>query len=124
MNKELQIDDLTRGINDDGPVFNETERWEPEVQSSEAREQDTALPDDKCWQDFLSYLEAPTDGDGKAGRLVCKLDRDLADSLDDCDIRGRCRSDLVQTVWYANSTATWPTRLTTATSVAAAVPTS
>ena len=98
MNKELQIDDLTRGINDDGPVFNETERWEPEVQSSEAQEQDTALPDDKCWQDFLSYLEAPADGDGKAGRLVCKLDRDLADSLDDCDIRGRCRSDLVNAI--------------------------
>ena len=83
MNKELQIDDLTRGINDDGPVFNETERREPEVQSSEAREQDTALPGDKCWQDFLSYLEAPTD---------------LADSLDDCDIRGRCRSDLVNAI--------------------------
>lgn len=88
MNKELQIDDLTRGINDDGPVFNETER----------REQDTALPGDKCWQDFLSYLEAPADVDDKAGRLVCKLDRDLADSLDDCDIRGRCRSDLVNAI--------------------------
>ena len=31
-------------------------------------------------------------------RLVCKLDRDLADSLDDCDIRGRCRSDLVNAI--------------------------
>ena len=57
MNKELQIDDLTRGINDDEPAFK---------------------------------------GEGQAE----------------------------QTVWYANSTATWPTRLTTATSVAAAVPTS
>ena len=88
MNQELQIDDLTRGINDDGPVFNE----------SEQREQDTALPGDKCWQDFMSYLKTPADGDGKAGRLVCKLDRDLADSLDDCDIRGRCRSDLVNAI--------------------------
>ena len=74
MDKELQIDDLTRGINDDEPVFNETERRE-----SEAREQDTALPGDKCWQDFMTY---------------------------------------------ASWTATWPTRSTTATSVAAAVPTS
>lgn len=98
MDKELQIDDLTRGINDDEPVFNGTERREPEVQASEAREQDTAHPDDKCWQDFMSYLEAPVDGGGKAGRLVCKLDRDLADSLDDCDIRGRCRSDLVNAI--------------------------
>lgn len=98
MNKELQIDDLTRGINDDGPVFNETEQRKPENSTTEAREQNTVLPGDKCWQDFLSYLEAPVDGDGKAGRLVCKLDRDLADSLDDCDIRGRCRSDLVNAI--------------------------
>ena len=98
MNKELQIDDLTRGINDDSPVFNGTEQRKPENSTTEAREQNTALPGDKCWQDFLSYLEAPADGDGKTGRLVCKLDRDLADSLDDCDIRGRCRSDLVNAI--------------------------
>ena len=96
MNKELQIDDLTRGINDDGPVFNETERREPEA-AAEAREH-SAHPGDKCWQDFMAYLEAPADGDNKAGRLVCKLDRDLADSLDDCDILGRCRSDLVNAI--------------------------
>lgn len=88
MNKELQIDDLTRGINDDEPMFNETE----------VQKQDTAHPGDKCWQDFMAYLEAPTDGNGKTDRLVCKLDRDLADSLDDCDIRGRCRSDLVNAI--------------------------
>ena len=98
MNKELQIDDLTRGINDDEPMFNETERREQEAPASEVREQGTALPSDKCWQDFMSYLEVPADGDGKVGRLVCKLDRDLADSLDDCDIRGRCRSDLVNAI--------------------------
>lgn len=98
MNKELQIDDLTRGINDDSPVFNGTEQRKSENSTTETLEQNTALPDDKCWQDFLSYLEAPADVDGKAGRLVCKLDRDLADSLDDCDIRGRCRSDLVNAI--------------------------
>ena len=62
------------------------------------KNEDTALPGDKCWQEFMTYLEAPVDMDGKAGRLVCKLDRDLADSLDDCDIRGRCRSDLVNAI--------------------------
>ena len=98
MNKELQIDDLTRGINDDEPVLNETERQEQEAPAPEVQKQDTAHPGDKCWQDFMAYLEAPADGDGKAGRLVCKLDRDLADSLDDCDIRGRCRSDLVNAI--------------------------
>ena len=79
MNKELQIDDLTRGINDDESAF----------KGEGQAEQGTAHPGDKCWQDFMAYLEAPTDGNGKADRLVCKLDRDLADSLDDCDIRGR-----------------------------------
>ena len=88
MNKELQIDDLTRGINDDEPAF----------KGEGQAEQGTAHPGDKCWQDFMAYLEAPTDGNGKADRLVCKLDRDLADSLDDCDIRGRCRSDLVNAI--------------------------
>ena len=76
MNKELQIDDLTRGINDDEPAF----------KGEGQAEQGTAHPGDKCWQDFM------------ADRLVCKLDRDLADSLDDCDIRGRCRSDLVNAI--------------------------
>ena len=76
MNKELQIDDLTRGINDDGPVFNGTEQRKSENSTTETLEQNTALPDDKCWQDFLSY----------------------PDSLDDCDIRGRCRSDLVNAI--------------------------
>ena len=90
MNKELQIDDLTRGINDDESAF----------KGEGQAEQGTAHPGDKCWQDFMAYLEAPTDGNGKADRLVCKLDRDLADSLDDCDIRGRCRSDLVNAILF------------------------
>ena len=68
MNTELQIDDLTRGINDDEPAF----------KGEGQAEQGTAHPGDKCWQDFMAYLEAPTDGNGKADRLVCKLDRDLA----------------------------------------------
>ena len=43
MNKELQIDDLTRGINDDEPVFNETERQEQEAPTLEAQEQGKPL---------------------------------------------------------------------------------
>ena len=118
MNKELQIDDLTRGINDEEPMFNETERQEQEAPAPEAREHNTAHPGDKCWQDFMAYLEVPADGDGKAGRLVCKLDRDLATS------KHRRTGTARQAAWSASSTATWPTRSTTATSGAAAVPTS
>ena len=44
------------------------------------------------------YLVSAGQRDDKNERLVCKLDRDLADSLDDCDIQGRCRSDLVNAI--------------------------
>lgn len=54
--------------------------------------------DDKCWQDFLSLLETDELTTDKNDRLVCKLDRDLADSLDDCDIHNRSRSDLVNAI--------------------------
>lgn len=30
--------------------------------------------------------------------MVCKLDRDLADSLDECDIDRKCRSDIVNAI--------------------------
>ena len=53
---------------------------------------------DKCWQDFLSLLDVEEPATDKSGRLVCKLDRDLADSLDDCDICNRSRSDLVNAI--------------------------
>ena len=50
---------------------------------------------DKYWQTFLDKLNHPDPRQDKDDRLVCKLDRDLADSLDDCDIGNKCRSDLV-----------------------------
>ena len=69
MSKDIpEIDDLTRGINDSELILM----------------QDSA--------------ETHGSGTDKTERLVCKLDRDLADSLDDCDIHGRCRSDLVNAI--------------------------
>lgn len=53
---------------------------------------------DNCWKDFMTYLENDGSNPDKTERLVCKLDRDLADSLDDCNIRNRCRSDLVNAI--------------------------
>lgn len=50
---------------------------------------------DKFWHTFLDKLNNPDPQQDKDDRLVCKLDRDLADSLDDCDIGNKCRSDLV-----------------------------
>ena len=46
----------------------------------------------------MEFLQSDGSGTDKTERLVCKLDRDLADSLDDCDIHGRCRSDLVNAI--------------------------
>ena len=34
----------------------------------------------------------------KDDRMICKLDRDLADSLDDCDFDRKCRSDIVNAI--------------------------
>lgn len=90
-----EIDDLTKGINDPDMILAGTQ--ETEEPQSQADTQ-SSLPLDGCWESFLNYLESSGTRDGKAERLVCKLDRDLADSLDDCDIHNRCRSDLVNAI--------------------------
>ena len=46
----------------------------------------------------MNYLDNSDERGDKDERLVCKLDRDLADSLDDCDIHNRSRSDLVNAI--------------------------
>ena len=106
MTKDIPtIDDLTRGINDPDMTLSGGPQQSSEVQKhSEAAndkpEPSVSLPGDmdKYWQDFLSCLENDGTKDDKNERLVCKLDRDLADSLDDCDIHNRCRSDLVNAI--------------------------
>ena len=90
-----EIDDLPKGINDPDMILAGTQ--ETEEPQSQANAQ-SSLPLDGCWESFLNYLESSGTRDGKAERLVCKLDRDLADSLDDCDIHNRCRSDLVNAI--------------------------
>ena len=100
-----EIDDLTRGINDPDMTLSGGHQQLSDVQKhSEAANGKPApsvsLPGDmdKYWQDFLSNLENDGTKEDKTERLVCKLDRDLADSLDDCDIHNRCRSDLVNAI--------------------------
>lgn len=44
------------------------------------------------WTGFLKNLEISDESNVKSERLVCRLDRDLADSLDDCNIHNRSRS--------------------------------
>ncbi|MEY8607227.1 hypothetical protein [Bacteroides acidifaciens] len=114
MKKEIpEIDTLLDGINDPDAVLNpsptkeeapndilpqeaatslENTNFSPEHQPSEE------LSREKYWNDFMVHLNASDQRTDKDERLNCKLDRDLADSLDDCDIGNRCRSDLVNAI--------------------------
>ena len=104
MSKDIpEIDDLTRGINDSELILTQDTvgtQVEQRENNNETLKKDTAvsLSDTGCWDDFMDYLQSDGFGTDKTERLVCKLDRDLADSLDDCDINGRCRSDLVNAI--------------------------
>ena len=95
MSKDIpEIDDLTRGINDSELILTQDTagtQVEQNENNNEAQEKDTAvsLSDTGCWDDFMEYLQSDDSKTDKTERLVCKLDRDLADSLDDCDIHGR-----------------------------------
>ncbi len=112
-----EIDDLLDGINDPDIMLHpktpesesvcdnqEEKTADPpsEINEEETNEdsplQSTVTENDKCWDDFLTHLAASDIRNDKDDRLVCKLDRDLADSLDDCDIGNRCRSDLVNAI--------------------------
>lgn len=102
MSKDIpEIDDLTRGINDSELILTQDTagtQVEQNENNNEAQEKDTAvsLSDTGCWDDFMEYLQSDDSKTDKTERLVCKLDRDLADSLDDCDIHGRY--DLVNAI--------------------------
>ncbi len=105
MKKDIpEIEDLIAGINDPDVTLGTTPRTSegesPLIVSSHipSGESASVSDDDKCWQEFISLLEADELTTDKNDRLVCKLDRDLADSLDDCDIHNRSRSDLVNAI--------------------------
>lgn len=99
-----EIDDLIQGINNPELSLDSKQQErtgnEPTATDTQYKQvEDNTFPDtDKCWEDFLANLEKSDSREGREERLVCKIDRDLADSLDDCDIHNRCRSDLVNAI--------------------------
>lgn len=107
MTKDIpEIDDLLKGINDpemtltDGHTETTIENQSAVTLSQEesTEERFTPVSDNSgYWQNFLSYLESDTRED-KGERMICKLDRDLADSLDECNIHNRSRSDMVNAI--------------------------
>ena len=107
MTKDIpEIDDLLKGINDPEMTLTD-ERTETTIENQSAvtlsqeestEERFTPVSDNSdYWQNFLSYLESDTRKD-KGERMICKLDRDLADSLDECNIHNRSRSDMVNAI--------------------------
>lgn len=102
MTKDIpEIDDLLKGINDpemtltDGHTETATS-YQEEV--TEERIAPNPVSDNSdYWHNFLSCLETDTQED-KGERMICKLDRDLADSLDECNIHNRSRSDMVNAI--------------------------
>lgn len=102
MKKEIpELDTLLDGINDPEAVLPSTPKWQDNAEEASDEAPGSSIADDmteKCWAYFMSYLSSSDQRNEKDDRLVCKLDRDLADSLDDCDIGNRCRSDLVNAI--------------------------
>ncbi|MCS3336693.1 hypothetical protein NXU97_25635 [Bacteroides xylanisolvens] len=100
MTKDIpEIDDLLKGINDpEMTLTDEHTETTIEKQSESVEEWLTLVLDNSdYWQDFLSCLENNAQED-KGERMICKLDRDLADSLDECNIHNRSRSDMVNAI--------------------------
>lgn len=101
------MDDLIKGINDPDMLLTDepqgiSDATDTDMQEESLKESESApFPDadgSKCWLVFMNYLDNSDERSDKDERLVCKLDRDLADSLDDCDIHNRSRSDLVNAI--------------------------
>ena len=92
-----EIEDLLNGIQGQeiGKPSKPDSCNHSENKNPNTAETDNNTNKDKYWQTFLDKLNHPDPRQDKDDRLVCKLDRDLADSLDDCDIGNKCRSDLV-----------------------------
>lgn len=100
--KVPDIDDILEGINDPDADTNVTyveEQQKPNPPSSSPLSPEDSSSD--CWQVFLKLTEVQETDTDKDMRLVCKIDRELADTLDDCDINGLCRSELVNKIVHA-----------------------
>lgn len=53
---------------------------------------------ERYFEDFMEAVNTKHVPQERHRRVFCQLDRDVADSLDECDIYGRCRSEIVNAV--------------------------
>ena len=116
MKKDIpEIGDLTQGINDSDIILtHELPEMLEKSSGLQDRTNDTSEKKTETdgepillspskevedyWTGFLKNLEISDESNVKSERLVCRLDRDLADSLDDCNIHNRSRSDMVNAI--------------------------
>ncbi len=59
---------------------------------------ESSIPDERIWHTFMTHLSGYGFREKKDERKVCMLDKDLADSLDECDIDRKCRSDVINAI--------------------------
>ncbi len=96
MNQETnypKLDELLGGL---GNLVPDTPAPIPEIREASAPMAEA--PDEDDWELFRRNLGLYNFRERKEERMICKLDRDLADSLDACDIDRKCRSDIVNAI--------------------------
>lgn len=102
MNKDIpEIDELLSGINE--PTGNtEVMRPAPPIAAVQTESEMEKAPTnhpyamDDFWQEVLDTLR--NDAQPKDRTAYCMIDRDLADTLDECRIHGQCRTGLVNAI--------------------------
>lgn len=99
MNQETnypKLDELLGGL---GNLVPGSPSAAPEIPEAEPPSADAPTDGtDDDWELFRRNLDLYNFRERKDERMVCKLDRDLADSLDACDIDRKCRSDIVNAI--------------------------
>lgn len=117
MNRDYpEIEDLLDGINDPNNRLAMEQTFAPVQKKNTAKETIAAqaeptIPDTPpvsstpeaesmqyCWQAMLDILQHKEPVRSREDRVYCKLDRDLADSIDDCCIFGRSRTEIVNAI--------------------------
>lgn len=96
MNKETNYPKLGELLGGLGNLVPDTPASAHEMEEASAPPSEAPADDD--WEIFRKNLSLYNFRERKEERMICKLDRDLADSLDACDIDRKCRSDIVNAI--------------------------
>lgn len=88
-----KLDELLGGL---GNLVPGTSAPVPDMQETPVPASEAPAYDD--WELFRRNLDLYNFRERKDERMICRLDRDLADSLDACDIDRKCRSDIVNAI--------------------------